>query len=81
MLIYSNYMVHDTVKNWQIWRKIIENEGGWKRFFQIIRRDVIILKKIHILNDVKEAFPLMRKLSDNKTYVLLENDLPDIFNE
>ena len=33
------------------------------------------------VNDVKEAFPLMRKLSDNKTYVLLENDLPDIFNE
>lgn len=38
-------------------------------------------KKIHILNDVKEAFPLMRKLSDKVTYVLLENDLPDIFNE
>lgn len=48
MLIYSNYMVHDTVKNWQIWRKIIENEGGWKRFFQIIRRDVIMLKRIHM---------------------------------
>lgn len=28
MLIYSNYMVHDTVKNWQIWRKIIENGVG-----------------------------------------------------
>ena len=38
-------------------------------------------KKIHILNDVKEAFPLMKKLSNKKTYVLLENDLPDIFNE
>ena len=38
-------------------------------------------KNIYILNDVKEAFPLMRKLSNNKTYVLLENDLPDIFNE
>ena len=38
-------------------------------------------KKIHILNDVKAAFPLMRKLSGKTTYVLLENDLPDIFNE
>ena len=38
-------------------------------------------KKIHILNDVKEAFPLMRKLADGNTFVLLENDLPDIFNE
>lgn len=37
--------------------------------------------KIHILNDVKLAFPLVEKLQDNETYVLLENDLPDIFNE
>ena len=37
---------------------------------------------IHILNDVKKAFPLMKELAGKeKTYVLLENDLPDIFNE
>ncbi len=36
---------------------------------------------IHILNDVKLAFPLMQKLAEKETYVLLENDLPDIFNE
>ena len=41
----------------------------------------MIKKKIHILNDVKKAFPLMQQLSDGETYVLLENDLPDIFNE
>lgn len=38
-------------------------------------------KKIHIINDVKEAFPLMQELRENDTYVLLENDLPDLFNE
>ena len=38
-------------------------------------------KKVFVLNDVKEAFPLMKKLSDGETYVLLENDLPDLFNE
>lgn len=38
-------------------------------------------KKLFILNDVKEAFPLMHKLKDGETYVLLENDLPDLFNE
>ncbi len=38
-------------------------------------------KNIHILNDVKDSFPLMKKLSGKTTYVLLENDLPDIFNE
>ena len=38
-------------------------------------------KKIFILNDVREAFTLMNKLASYKTYVLLENDLPDLFNE
>lgn len=38
-------------------------------------------KKIYIINDVKEAFSIINKLSCNKTYILLENDLPDLFNE
>lgn len=38
-------------------------------------------KKIFVLNDVRDAFPLMNRLSDKNTYVLLENDLPDLFNE
>ena len=37
--------------------------------------------KIFVLNDVKEAFVLMKKLANKSTYVLLENDLPDLFNE
>lgn len=37
--------------------------------------------KIHIINDVKIAFKLMQELKGKETYVLLENDLPDIFNE
>lgn len=36
-------------------------------------------KKIHVINDVKDAFTLMQELKGE--YVLLENDLPDIFNE
>ena len=38
-------------------------------------------KKIHILNNVMDAFPLMRKLKEGDTYVLLQSDLPDTFNE
>lgn len=38
-------------------------------------------EKIHILNDVKLAFPLIYDLKGKETFVLLENDLPDIFNE
>ena len=36
---------------------------------------------IHILNDVRLAFPLIGKLKEGETYALLENDLPDMFNE
>ena len=39
-------------------------------------------KHVHILNDVKLAFPLIQKLSGGKkAYALIENDLPDTFNE
>lgn len=38
-------------------------------------------KQIHILNDVMKAFPLVQSLDEGSTYLLLENDLPDIFNE
>ena len=38
-------------------------------------------KKIFILNDVRDAFPIMNRLASENTYVLLENDLPDLFNE
>ena len=38
-------------------------------------------KHIYVINDVKLAFKLMKDLEDGETYVLLENDLPDIFNE
>ena len=38
-------------------------------------------KHIYVINDVKEAIELMQKLKGKETYVLLENDLPDIFNE
>lgn len=37
------------------------------------------IKHIHILNDVKDAFALIQELKAD--YVLLENDLPDIFSE
>ncbi len=35
--------------------------------------------KIHVLEEVIQAFPLIQKLKKKETYVLLENDLPDLF--
>ena len=39
--------------------------------------------KIKVINDVKEAFKIIEEVSEKgkETYILLENDLPDIFNE
>lgn len=39
--------------------------------------------KIYVINDVKEAFNIIDKVSvkNKHSYILLENDLPDIFNE
>ncbi|MBQ7141011.1 MAG: UDP-N-acetylmuramoyl-tripeptide--D-alanyl-D-alanine ligase [Bacilli bacterium] len=38
-------------------------------------------KKIHIINDVKDGFTIVNQIKTKDTYVLLENDLPDSFNE
>lgn len=52
-----------------------------KPILEGLKKEKYDIKHIHILNDVKDAFVLMKKLSGKVTYVLLENDLPDIFNE
>ena len=36
---------------------------------------------IIIINDVLKAFDITSKYKNEEAYVLLENDLPDIFNE
>ena len=60
---------------------ILIGEEQTKPILDGLKKEKYDEKHIHILNDVKLSFPLMRKLSDGNTYVLLENDLPDIFNE
>ncbi len=37
--------------------------------------------KIFIINDVKEAFTISRNIEGKNKYLLLENDLPDLYNE
>lgn len=60
---------------------ILVGKEQTKPIYDGLKKEKYNEKNIHILNDVKEAFPLMKKLSGKETYVLLENDLPDIFNE
>ena len=37
--------------------------------------------KLHIVDDVKVGFSIINSIKDKNTYVLIENDLPDMFNE
>ncbi len=38
-------------------------------------------KPLYVINDVKEAFSIINQIKEENTYVLLENDLPDLFTE
>ena len=37
--------------------------------------------KLKVVNDVKEAIKIAQTYFNEEVYILLENDLPDIFNE
>lgn len=60
---------------------ILIGEEKTKAIYEGLMEEKFDKKKIHVLNDVMDAFPLMLELKNNDTYVLLENDLPDSFNE
>ena len=60
---------------------ILVGEQKTKPIYEGLKEKHYDENKIHIINDVLKAFPLIQTLKENETYVLLENDLPDIFNE
>jgi len=60
---------------------LLIGEKQTKAIYQGLLNKKYKKNKIHILKDVKEAFPLLETLKEEETYVLLENDLPDIFRE
>lgn len=60
---------------------ILVGEAQTKPIYDGLMNKKYNTKNIHIINDVKVAFKLMQELKEKETYVLLENDLPDIFNE
>ena len=39
------------------------------------------LNKVHVLNNIMDSFKLIRELKEKDTYVLLQSDLPDLYNE
>lgn len=60
---------------------ILIGENKTKAIYEGLIESGFDKEHIHVLNDVMDAFDLMVKLKGDATYVLLENDLPDSFNE
>lgn len=60
---------------------ILIGEKQTKPIYNGLIKEKFNKDNIYVLNDVKKAFGLLQKLKTGKTYALLENDLPDLFNE
>jgi len=60
---------------------ILVGKNQTKPIYDALIKNNFSDKKIFVLSDVREAFPLMQRLAKGDTYVLLENDLPDLFSE
>ncbi|MBQ3021018.1 MAG: UDP-N-acetylmuramoyl-tripeptide--D-alanyl-D-alanine ligase [Bacilli bacterium] len=62
---------------------ILVGESQTKPILDGLKENKYNKENISIINDVKEAFIIIDKLkkANKHTYILLENDLPDIFNE
>lgn len=61
---------------------ILIGEKQTKPIYEGLMKSGFDSKKIYILSDVKESFPLVSRLKEEKeVYALYENDLPDSYNE
>lgn len=60
---------------------ILVGQEQTKPIYEGLKDSGYDLDKVFVLNRVIDAFPLMNRLDEGNTYVLLENDLPDLFNE
>ena len=52
-----------------------------KDIYEGLKNSKFDMNKVHVLNNIMDAFKLIHELKDKTTYVLLQSDLPDIFNE
>jgi len=60
---------------------ILVGEEQTKPIYNGLMKENYNKDNIYIVNDVKKAFGIVNEIKDDSTYVLLENDLPDTFNE
>ena len=52
-----------------------------KDIYEGLKSSKYDMNKVHVLNNIMDAFTLVHDLKGKETYILLQSDLPDIFNE
>ena len=52
-----------------------------KDIYKGLKESKYNMDKVHVLNNILDAFDLVHTLKEKDTYILLQSDLPDIFNE
>ena len=52
-----------------------------KDIYKGLKENKYNMDKVHVLSNILDAFNLVHTLKDKQTYILLQSDLPDIFNE
>jgi UDP-N-acetylmuramoyl-tripeptide--D-alanyl-D-alanine ligase len=75
-----NYELGDFIaKNVDI--AILVGEKQTKPIYDALIKNKFKKENLYVIDNVMEAFKIVSKIGNENTYVLLENDLPDIFNE
>ena len=80
-LYEENYKLGKLIAESKIDEVILIGKNQTKPIYEGLKNSNYNLKKVHVLNDILEAFKLIRDLKDKDTYVLLQSDLPDLYKE
>ena len=60
---------------------ILIGKDQTKDIYKGLEKSKYDMKKVHVLSNILDAFDLVHTLKEKETYILLQSDLPDIFNE
>ncbi len=69
------------ISKYQIDEVILIGKKQTEPIYDGLKENNYNLNKVHILNNIMDSFKLIRELKDKDTYVLLQSDLPDLYNE
>lgn len=60
---------------------ILVGKEQTKDIYEGLKSSKYDMSKVHVISNILDAFDMVHTLKDKETYILLQSDLPDIFNE